>query len=425
MEFKTTYIGRNLIQAGVPKIMRPKYGVTQANGLLLRGVVTATYVVDDDGHPQADNDPVATYCDVMTYSNRSGQRIRFLQQVLVSQNHGGIHDGPIRRPRAASIDVAENTFDVERGTNPASMDGDHVLVGFIDDNLNEPVILHSLPHPAADIGSSSSSIRRTLKLKKVDGDPSLLKHHGSFYGIETDGSFCVDTRFANDGELDDKGKEKDPPTDGSGTQINNLPIDAFQQVNLFDMSNPDSPELKIQISVDQNQWKVQFVDDKTVIRVEPDKITVDVEDGANPVVVTNGKIELGGTGDKAVLDSLAQAEWDKIRAEMNVKLDAIAKMRFPLNYAPAALLVNPVAPVVLVTKTPIVYGDGTFNVASVDGISGQDAQPGNAPIDDQAEEFVQPKIPPELFTDPPRDSGLFPDAEAVGKTSSDLVTIDK
>ena len=210
-----------------------------------------------------------------------------------------------------------------------------------------------------------------------------------------------------------------------------MPIDAFHQANLYDMSPtlktpPESPELKMQVSLDQNQWKVRFVDDETVIRVESDQITLDVENGANPVVIKNGQIQAGGTGDKAVLDSQLQTELDRIRAELNVKLDAIAKTRFPLNYGPNALLINPVAPVILLTKTPIIYGDGSGNVASIDGISGNDAVPGNAPIDAGAEdgEFVLPKIPPGVFI-PPRESGLYPDAEDVGKTSSDLMTIDK
>lgn len=63
-EFRPIRTGSGtLLQSGIPKRSAP-FGLLRARGLLLRGVVTATYVVDDPNHPTADDEPVAVYATV-------------------------------------------------------------------------------------------------------------------------------------------------------------------------------------------------------------------------------------------------------------------------------------------------------------------------------------------------------------------------
>jgi len=249
------------IQAGVP--LREQYPERRANGLLLRGVVTATYVSDNTDHPVASyaddsrSAPIAVYCDVLVYPSIPGQRWFVLTAVLVTQPTGGMHRGRIWKPRATSIDIAKKTYD---GTsNPAHLDGDHVLVGFMNDNLDQPVILRGLPHPAMDTGEDpdGQALGKRMKLKAVDGDPDFVKHHGTYYGVADNGNFVVDSTWANNGILKNgDGHEADPPTDGKGSQEFKLPQDATFDIVFYDMSNPASPVEVIRLKVDNGSVKL-------------------------------------------------------------------------------------------------------------------------------------------------------------------------
>lgn len=203
------------LQSGIPK-QPATYTPERANGLLLRGVVVATYVTDDGLHPFAeaeDGTPAAVYCDVLcTYK----QKPFLIPTVLVSQERTGMHSSRIWKPRAAKLDVTESSMDLDKSTNPANIDGDHVLVGFLDDNLNQPVILKALPHPSADIGNEDKDVGLRTRLKLADGDPDLVRHKGSYYGIDTYGNFLIDlTKAYVDDDFQSDGKEPDIAEDGS------------------------------------------------------------------------------------------------------------------------------------------------------------------------------------------------------------------
>lgn len=228
-------------QSGIPKTA-VRSG-RKANGLLLPGVVTATYVTDTTGHPRlgnANNPPVAVYCDVLVYPSIGGQRWFGLRHVLVSQEVSGLHRGRIWRPRATTMDLLDD-LDIEGGSNPAYMDGDHVLIGFINDNLGQPVIIRALPHPSTDLGREDAPLGQRMKLVDGDKDPDFFRHHGVHWGVADNGDFIVDSRFANDGALDDKGYEAAPPVGGEGAQTHDLPQDAKFEAVFWDMSTPASP----------------------------------------------------------------------------------------------------------------------------------------------------------------------------------------
>lgn len=211
-----------LLQAGIPT-RRQVRNTADPQGILLRGVVTATYLIDDPGHPLADSDihsPTAVYCDVLAYGRVSG--VKFIPKALVSQDAGSMHRGRAWKPRAATRDILGNTLSDK--TNPWDMDGDHVLVGFMEGNFNQPVILRGIPHPRADVGQEDESAGHRIRLKVADGDPDFWKHRGAFYGISDDGDFVVDLTQAYATELDDVGEQPTPPDDGTtGNYRINLP----------------------------------------------------------------------------------------------------------------------------------------------------------------------------------------------------------
>lgn len=213
-----------LLQSGVPKMV----GSTPQPGLLLRGVVVRTYVFDSPESPYtvATNAPPekqAVYCDVWCY----GSVYRgHLPRVLVLQGPGaGLQEGRIWKPRAATLDVTGAPVDPDLATNPANLDGDHVLIGFIDHADNQPVILGGLPHPSSDIGHGDEALGHRMRLHEADGDPDFQKHHGSFYGVDTSGNFIVDLTRAHDGKYLGTGVEPAPSfTAPSGNPSGNYTV---------------------------------------------------------------------------------------------------------------------------------------------------------------------------------------------------------
>ncbi len=112
-----------MFQSGVPTRMLVDQP-TRARGLLLRGVVVATYVLDDGTHPQAQGTnrggPVAAYCDVITYGSRAGSQTRLVKNCLVLQRRGGLHDGDIWIPKATTKDITgQGNLDRNSGSNSA------------------------------------------------------------------------------------------------------------------------------------------------------------------------------------------------------------------------------------------------------------------------------------------------------------------
>lgn len=282
------------IQAGVP--MRRVNSNRKANGLLLRGVVVKTYVADSGGHPMeayADDDlrrPTAVYCDVLVYPSIPGQRWFALHHVLVTQPTGGMHRGRMWKPRASTQDISGEPLE-DQTSNPAHQDGDHVLVGFLNDSFDQPVVLRGLPHPLVDKGHEDAALGWRMKLTEADKDPDFVKHHGTFYGVDSDGNFLVDSTFANDGDLKDDpelGHEAGPPTDGKGSQTFKLPQDATFAVVLYDMTDPTAPNEVMSIAIDKNQILAK-VEQNASLKVEEDladaKLTLG--DGAVKVAVAD------------------------------------------------------------------------------------------------------------------------------------------
>ena len=213
---------------------------------LLRGVVVATYLLDDANHPYAAGSPTlakptAVYCDVLCYSNVNGMKWAAIPKAMVLQDKGNMHSGRVWKPKASTMDVTGILFSADGICNPANFDGDHVLVGFMDGLQNQPIILGGVPHPSRDLGNENRSAGHRTYLKTTDGDPDFFKHHGTYYGIDDTGAFVVNTTMANNGQILPDGTEAPPPVDGSGVQAHYLPQDATHRIEFDDMTNPDAP----------------------------------------------------------------------------------------------------------------------------------------------------------------------------------------
>lgn len=204
-----------ILQAGLPK---SQVSDGSATALLVRGIVTATYVADDPAHPYAQQGPLAVYCDVLIYTALNGGRVYPLFKALVSQDGGGIQGGQVWIPRAASQATSGGRLS-PNAADFMSWDGDHVLVGFIDENRQQAVIVRSLPHPRADagIGAGAPAGRRT-RLRQVDGRTDLRRHQGVYWGADSRGNWVADAAAGNEGNLAPTGAEL-PGTPGRSGNV--------------------------------------------------------------------------------------------------------------------------------------------------------------------------------------------------------------
>jgi hypothetical protein len=389
-------------QSAIPRQPLP-FDYENAQGLLLRGVVVATYEVDDENNPEkelsGDTTPSAIYCDVLTYSSLQRQQVLYLRGCLVSQDRGGIHRGRIFKPRAARLDKTGNPIDLNNNTNVANLDGDHVLVGFVDGRFNTPIILRGIPHPSADAGNEGDTQRRRMRLVQTDGDPDFFKHHGTIHGVDDDGNWGVDTRFANDGTLKEDAGEQPPPTDGKGSQHHQLPLDGVFTVDLSDMSDPNSPQAKVRLTLSRNSMQVTYPDSSISFTIDAD----------------NQIIEMGATGnnDRVVIATKADDEHQDIRDQVSDLADEIRQHAHALSMYFVPLIPNPGKPIAEVTKPPIIVATGAGGDPNViNAITQGEAGAGAAPT----------KITSSI---PEYDPFLFTDGGNAGDVASERVTIDK
>lgn len=386
-------------QAAIPRQPLP-FDYENAQGLLLRGVVVATYEVDADNNPEkelsGDTTPIAIYCDVLTYSSLQRQQVLYLRGCLVSQDIGGMHRGRIFKPRAARLDKTGNPIDLNNNTNVANLDGDHVLVGFIDGRFNSPTILKGVPHPSADAGNEGDTQRRRMRLVQTDGDPDFFKHHGSVYGVTDDGDWSVDTRFANDGTLKEDAGEQPPPTDGKGSQHHQLPLDGVFTVSLSNMNDPNNPQEKVRLTLSRNSMQVAYPDSSISFTIDAD----------------NQIIEMGATGnsDRVVIATKADDEHEDIRDRISDLAEEVRQHGHALSMYFFPLIPNPARPIQEATKPPIIVAPGGGGAANI--ITGAEAGVGAAPIKDTAS---LPEYDPFMFTD----------GGSIKDVASERVTIDK
>jgi len=300
MRYTTRPVGRSVMQAGIPTTT-PSDAAPSAMGLHLRGVVTATYTTDEDGAPnwREDRAQLGVFCDVLAYSTLANLRFIKLPAVPVLQDRGGMHSGRVWKPRATTVDVAEgSTPDFDKSSNPANWDGDHVLIGFVDNNLNFPIILGGVSHPSVDVGNGDNDIGHRKRLKLADGDPDFFRHHGSYYGIADNGDHVVDTTRANDGTLNPDGTEPGPPTDGKGSQYRRAQQAAEISDELYDMSGA-SPATFAAARLWENLYEVLLDGVKAAMKVEGG-------DGDATLTVGDG----GGTAKHAAVFEHLETWWN-------------------------------------------------------------------------------------------------------------------
>lgn len=311
-----------VIQSAMPKVPAgERTRELRANGLLIRGVVTATYVYDaDQAIPTRTTPQRVVYCDVFLYSSLPGTRINFLPRCLVTQDRAGLHEGDIWAPRATTVDISGSDLDIAnlRGSDPFDWDGDHVLVGFMDDSLSLPCILREIPHPNADVGKSTSDepgVR--LRLVATDGQPRQWKHRGARWGVDDKGNWLTDLTAAHNGVYNPDGTEPDPPEDGSsGTYTLRIQPGGFYKV-----VGPDDSVIEVRAD---GRIQITSVTGEQIVQLDPDgTLSLScVKQGSTMVMAADGSITVtSGPTNPTITHATTTANIDA--AVVNVGVGAV------------------------------------------------------------------------------------------------------
>jgi hypothetical protein len=198
-ELMRSYDG-NLIQSGVRSRPGTAYqDLSNTMGWMTRAVVLAVYFSDQDTRNGWVKGLQRTVlCDVRTY----GRYSRFLAKVPVLQHVQGLHDQDLYVPRPSRINIegGDAVGQPSGKTPPTSaekLDGDHVLVGFLDNDPNQPVVLpFVMAHPKANRPPTAA-----------DGRQRRIRFQGTLLEFDQNGNFTVDATGAAKEELGPGGAE--------------------------------------------------------------------------------------------------------------------------------------------------------------------------------------------------------------------------
>jgi len=191
----------SVLQAGIPTVedgaAPPSYRSTY--GYIARAVVLKTYFADDSGFSGTAWKPQHVFVDVRVYGTRS----RTLYRVPVCQGMGSIWDEDVYVPRAARTNIGGGKLAIDgrpNGSKPTeahNMDGDHVLLGFLECDPFQPIVFpFSLPHPATG-----------RQLQEADGRVRRLRHAGTMIQWDENGDITIDATGAAQPELTAQGQE--------------------------------------------------------------------------------------------------------------------------------------------------------------------------------------------------------------------------
>lgn len=208
-------------QSGMPKVT-PQERQYRPNGLMVRGVVLAVYRIRPNASSSEDalrlpeeGRQTCMYCDVLAYTTVPGQKNRVIYRCLINTFRGGVHEGRLWAPRAAKRDLrsgkAVTTESVKRAA-PHDLDGDHVLVGWMDNDFNHPVVICGVPHPRTSVGVG-------IAADEIGGEVEQIVHRGAYMGFDGRGNFSLDTRTAHGGFYDAELNQPPPPLDGTSGSI--------------------------------------------------------------------------------------------------------------------------------------------------------------------------------------------------------------
>jgi len=205
-----------VLQSAVHNSGDPDDWHDSVSGYITRAVITKVYYPDDsswgDKGWAAGKIIKPLCCDVRTYG-RSGTRP--LYRVPFCQLVAGLFDEDTYVPRDARQHIEGGTLTTgsdPNGTRPTPaelMDGDHVLVGFLENDPFQPVILpFCLSHPG---------MRNPPQ--QADGRRRRIRFNGALIELDKNGNIVLDAAEAAKDELGARGTETPNLGDGGNVTI--------------------------------------------------------------------------------------------------------------------------------------------------------------------------------------------------------------
>ena len=290
---------RSMQGAGIEAVVIRAYYVNDRNQANVLGDERAANL-NPNPEVQLDlqRDMVMPFCDVLMYSRNHAQMRGMLQHVMVTYDNASIHEGDIWLPRATTMNLSQQALNGDlAGIDPASLDGDHVLIAFIDNDPFRPYIQRYMKHPSGDIGNIGRPLARRCNVENTEGQPRYVKRRGVYYGVDTNGNGIEDLTRAYDGTLDELGREprfatEDPAlgpnvfsTDGTnGNKTINIRGGSSFTVNI--LPDPMAPDANA-----------------TQLKVEAGKVSVQIAGGPNLTLTQNGADSVVTIGDPSAPDS--------------------------------------------------------------------------------------------------------------------------
>jgi len=191
----------DISQAGVRRApLNEHHNPQNTQGWITPAVILQTYYADEDDR----NGWVAGKQRCMLSDVRTiGRYTRVLSKVPHLQMVHGLWDEDFRTPRGATIHLGGGELVSEptsaQGPTPSEQtDGDHVVVAFLDNDPEQPVILPwQVPHPQAGYTP-----------KAADGRVRRIRHNGVLVEIDAAGNVTIDARGAAKPELGPGGAEQ-------------------------------------------------------------------------------------------------------------------------------------------------------------------------------------------------------------------------
>lgn len=198
----------SILQAGIPSRTAAMHqDLSSVQGWITRAVVIKTYYAEEDTRSGwTIGLQRSVLCDVRTY----GRYSRPLSKVPVMQRTQGRYDEDVYIPRDSRQDMEGGTLATGGSKSPTrptpaeNMDGDHVLVGFLDNDPQQPIILpYVFAHP-----------KSAYKPSALNGRVRRIRHQGTLVEWDKDGNFTIDATGVASEILGPRGAEVAAPGKG-------------------------------------------------------------------------------------------------------------------------------------------------------------------------------------------------------------------
>ena len=297
-----------------------------ARGSILRGVVFSVKPYD------------GTYpgirCQVYIYSTYS-TACGLLSDVIVTQSVSSIAGGQVHIPSPTTRSLVElEGLKGNKGFNPNEVDGDHVLVGFIDGLQSLPAIIAYLNHPKTDEDKDPSSdpIGYRVLPREEDGLPMFTKHLGSFQGFDTSANYICDTRKGH----------KEPDANPSGTAstgggLTNVGV----EVSSTETSSGEATSGNYTVKLKQNaKLLIEFEGGANSIQLTDNDGVLDITTSST-VNINADSVDVGNAAtEAALLGTTYRSQESALMTTIQTQLTALSAALVPLAASPATPVTN-------------------------------------------------------------------------------------